>query len=961
MTPSSLRLEILGTTSDRIGPFALLGLTPERCEPHHVRTAVESLLARVDRQASSADPAAAALRREIHAAAALLLDPAARGELIADYQQARHGTTEGSSYDLTLTPAPPRAVADANGAPRGAAGSPNYPPAFLRDLLAAWVSAGGWNGQARHRIIAAGVQHGISGEALLDAIVTLPAILASPRETPLVGPPPVGLAGGSAAAMISLPASLSILAVRDAHETAKRNLFAAVLAFLACAAVVIPFAAWVIFQINVMGPRPDPSLASPAPAPIAPSNANVAPLLPTVAREDIAIAINPMSQTFAGLLESLDRDSTLATSLDQSVLGLFTSATTQGRREWTQFNAEARERLRDVLVSAVYRLGRDESSARTLVDLIDPAESPSLVVEGIAGRAWSIGMLVVMMREPDLPAAARQVVEQHWRRHVPTGTPPQSADFNAAARFALREMIAPLVGSMAASALTVELWVTWLQCMTSVADEDQAEALALESARQVLVDGPDISASEGAGRVMAAIFSAVRWKTSPAARAALLSWWDEPRVSPADLAVVSSWIVSTGAIPGLDDSFIVPPGASAEVRAALRQKLAEAWSSTTVAPGEGGVATRTEIADWIARSERLLNESALASPEGLLAQTITVAFHNSAASMLWSGRPEIASSLLADAEARLAAARLATTATPAPVAPPRGSDGQWAIRYFRASKENDREGLNRLIESLATEQPGDLGPIDAAILADIALSGQPREMRAAALDQIVAAYGNGPTVLLTLADKMIPDRSDSTLSQAIERLTGEDLPEPRREDWYTRARLALIQRVAELRGSRAADSGVDALAALLAEVYADRLVRPVGPDLLSVSMSVMSPAEAAQRTFEQWIEIGRPMQPLAPLPAPLHQIEHRAVIRAALLDDPIGRFHAWQIGSLEAACYVASAERPAARQALADLLATTTLRLAVARNVMEQLLVAERALLKVWEIRFGFVAEGGRL
>lgn len=958
MSLAALRLEIFGTTSDRIGPFALLGLTPERCEPHHVRTAVESLLARVDRHARSGEPVAADLRREIHAAAALLLDANIRGELIADYQQARRLTADPSTYALAPREPTARAVAASNGAPRGAGGSSNYSPAFLRDLLAAWVSAGGWNGKARHRIIAAGVQHGISGESLIDAILTMPATLAAPRATPLVGPPPVGMPGGDyAAAMLSLPASLSILAVRDDHEAAKRNLFAAVLAFLACAAVVIPFAAWVFIQINVMGPKPDSSLTTLAPAPIVPSNAGAAPSLPTVAREDIAVTINPMSQTLAGLLESLDRESTLATSLGEATLGLFTSATTQGRRQWTQLNSEARERLRDVLVSAVYRLGRDEPSARSLIDLIDPSESQSLSVESIAGQAWSVGMLAVMMREPDLPAAARQTVEGHWRRHVPTGTPPQSADFNAAARFALREMITPLVGTMATNASIVELWVAWLQCVTSVADDEQAEALALDSARQVLVDGPDISASDKAGRVMAAIFSAVRWKTSPAARAALLSWWDEPRVSPADLAVVSSWIVSTGAIPGLDDSFIIPSGASAEVRVVLRQKLAQAWSSAPDMPGDAPT-TRAEIADWIARSERLGNESTAASPEAILAQTITVAYHNSAASMLWAGRPGDASRLLGEMDARIAAARLTTPPSSSPAAPANRGDGQWAIRYFHTSKENDRERLKRLVESLATEQPGDLGPIDAAVLADIALAGQPREMRAAALDQIVGAYSDGPTVLLALADKMIPDRSDPTLSQAIARLTGESLPELRSEDWYTRARLALIRRVANLRGALAGNSGVDALAELLAEVYGERLARSTGPSLVSPSTPARSPAEAAQQAFAQWIEVGRPMQPLAPLPAPLHQIEHRAAIRAAVLDDPIGRFHAWQIGSLEAACYVASAERPAARRELADLLSTTTLQLAVARNVMEQLLIAERALLKVWKIRFGAGTKG---
>ncbi|GEM_PF-5646063 len=942
MTLASMRLEILGTTSDRIGPFALLGLTPERCEPHHVRLALESLLARIDTHPNAADPAADVLRREIRAAAALLLDPVSRRELSADYQNARHGPAPGRT-----AVAPTRSGASSNGSPRSTSGAPNYPPAFLRDLLAAWVSAGGWNGKARHRIIAAGAQHGVSGEALLDAILTMPVTLATPRDTPLVGPPPTGLPGGFDAAP-ALNVS-DVLSHRDAHEAAKRNLFAAMLAFLACAAIVIPFAAWVIFQINVMGPKPDPSLTNASPAPVAPLKESTTPLLPTVPREELSLPVSPMSQTFAGVLERLDRDSAVATELDQAVLNLFASASTQGRRQWMQFDAGARERLRDVLVSCLYRLGRDETSAKSLVDLIDPDQPRWMTTEGITGRAWSVGMLAVMMREPDLPAPARSVIEQHWHQHVPTGSPPRSGDFDGAARFALREMISPLVGTVTSEAAAVELWIAWLQCVSTVSDKDQAEALALESARQVLIEGPDISASDRAGRVIAALFSVVRWKTSAAARGALLAWWDEPRVSASDLAVVSSWIVSTGAIPGLDDSFIVPTNAGAEARAALRQKLAEAWTSAGAATGNAPA--RTEVADWILRADRLLADPVRSSPEELLVQTIAVAFQNTAASMIWAARPEDAATLLADAEARIAAARLTTAPPPGGATPPVGGDGDWAVLYFRASKENDREGAKRLVETISQDILGDLGPINAAVLADVALNGQPREIRPVALETIAGSYASGPNVLLALADKMIPDRSDIGLSDAIERITGVDLPDPRQEDWYTRARLALLQHVASLRGALSANASIDSLAKLLAGVYGDRLAHQSGTQT--------DPAEAARLAFEQWVEIGRPMQPIAPLPAPLHQILHRAAIRAAVLDDPIGRFHAWQIASLEAASYVTAAERPGARQELSDLLDSTTLRLAVSRNAMEQLLVAERALTKVWEIRFGQAARGG--
>lgn len=947
MTVASLRLEVLGTTSDRIGPFALLGLTPERCEPHHVRTAVDSLMARIGAHPRNAEPAAEVLRREVKAAAALLLDPTARDELIAAYHQARSSTAASGRPSPAPATTPP---ASSNGHRRSVASAPNYPPAFLRDLLAAWVSAGGWNGKARHRIIAAGAQHGVSGEALLDAILTMPATLAAPRETPLVGPPPASLPQGGMT--VTLPASLSPEWQREAHEAAKRNFFAATLAFVGCAAVVVPFAAWVIFQINAMGPKSGPNLAGPEAAPLAPLKTESAPSLPTVRPNDVSLPISPMSQTFAGLLERLDRDSALAGSLDQSTLELFASATSQGRKQWMAFDAAARERLRAVLVSAVYRLGRDARSAEALIDLIDPAELRRLSVEGIPGRAWSVGMLAVMMREPDLPSAARRVVEEHWRRHVPIGAPPSSGDFDAAAQFALQEMIEPLVQDMVTDTSADELWIGWLQCVTAVTTEEQAEALALESARHVLVDGPDIASNETAGRVLAALFSAVRWKKSAAARGALLSWWDNPRVSASDLAVVSSWLVSTRAIVGLDPSFIVPIDADAETRTELRHRLSEAWT----APGGTGSSgsSRTDIAEWIAAADRLLAAPAAATPEDLLAQTITVAFQNTAASMLWAGRPEDASYLLSESEARLVAARLQSGAGAPQVNQARGTDGQWGVRYFRAVKDNDREGLRRLIESLPQESPGELGPIDAAVLADVAHNGQPREVRTMALDCIVQNYAGGPTVLLALADTMIPDRAEQGLSEAIETLTGENLPDVRQEDWYPRARLALLRFVANLRGATSVNSTVDSMAGLLADVYANRVSR-------QPSAVVVSPSEAGRMHFDQWIEVGRPMQPLAPLPAPLHQLVHRAEIRAAVLDDPIGRFHAWQIGAMEAACYVTAAERPGARQALADLLDTTTLRLAVARNVMEQLLVAERALLRIWAIRLGQVEEGGHL
>lgn len=950
MSSSSLRLEILGTSSERIGPFALLGLTPERCEAADVRMAQARLSERLARHPRRHEPEAVLLAREINAAAALLLDATTRQELIADYR--RTGKTPGvPPGDVApVEMLPPAASVHANGSGPSSRQARAFPPGFLRDLLAAWVSAGGWNGKARHRIIAAGAQHGVSGEDLLEAIMTMPVTLATPRITPLVGPPAASIASAEFAGALPMPPSLSPDPAREAHEAAKRNLFAALLAFLACAAVVLPIAAWVIIELSRPGPRPIefPVAEAPAPRPVV----EPAPSLPSVPRHSIAVPVNPMSQTYAGLLERLDRDSLLAERLDPALLGLFTQAASQGRRQWMQFDAANRERLRSVVVSVIYRLGNDPASAQSLVEAIDPDEGRSIAVESIPGRAWSLGMLAVILREPDLPPAARAAIERRWRRHVAVGQPPRAAEFDDAARFALREMIAPLVRAIALEPKAPETWLAWLQCAASLGGAPAVEPLALEAAGQVLADGPDLAASEPAGRVLAALFAAVRWRASAAGRSAMLSWWDDPRLSISDLAVVSAWLVSSGAVPGLDDSFILPVSAGSGERAELRQRLAEAWK--TGADAAAG-SNRTEVADWVAQAQRLLAEPIAASSEELLVQTIRAAYQQTAAVLVWSGRGEEAADLVRESDSHIAAMRLAAN-QPAPGPAVRSNptaDGRWAVRVFRARHLNDRTGVVELLNTLPVESPADAGPIDAAILADLALGHFWRDVRLPALNVVAESYPQGPTVLLALADRMIPDRSDGDLSQAIERITGEDLPEPRSDQWYAAARLALLRHVANLRGLLSSDAAIDALSALLSEVYRSRLSQSPAERL--------EPAEAARLIAEQWMDVGRPMQPIAPLPAPLEQIAHRASLRAALADDPIGRFHAWQIAGLEASCYVAAAERPAAREALAKLLDETTRDLALTRTATEQLLIAERAMLRVWILRFGAGPEGGPL
>ena len=78
----------------------------------------------------------------------------------------------------------------------------------------------------------------------------------------------------------------------------------------------------------------------------------------------------------------------------------------------------------------------------------------------------------------------------------------------------------------------------------------------------------------------------------------------------------------------------------------------------------------------------------------------------------------------------------------------------------------------------------------------------------------------------------------------------------------------------------------------------------------------------------------------------------------AMYDDPIGAFAAAQVGVLELSIYVTAAERPALAGALVTILEENLLDRSAASSVFEQLVVTERAIMRVWSLRLGRMAGG---
>lgn len=78
---------ILGITNKNVGPFGLLGVSPDNCDRISVIRAMRSQLTRIDAHPDSNTPEANHLRQKIHIAANLLLDPDTLRELMTEYDQ----------------------------------------------------------------------------------------------------------------------------------------------------------------------------------------------------------------------------------------------------------------------------------------------------------------------------------------------------------------------------------------------------------------------------------------------------------------------------------------------------------------------------------------------------------------------------------------------------------------------------------------------------------------------------------------------------------------------------------------------------------------------------------------------------------------------------------------------------------------------------------------------------------
>jgi hypothetical protein len=89
----------------------------------------------------------------------------------------------------------------------------------------------------------------------------------------------------------------------------------------------------------------------------------------------------------------------------------------------------------------------------------------------------------------------------------------------------------------------------------------------------------------------------------------------------------------------------------------------------------------------------------------------------------------------------------------------------------------------------------------------------------------------------------------------------------------------------------------------------------------------------------------------------LGRLEQGRTMRRQLNDGPMQRFVADQIAILEYLAYIASAEQPAARTDVTNVLVASEQGRQAADHVLEQAIDVERTVAAIWAIRMGMNAD----
>ncbi len=960
-TPRQSPIErFLGHDEAAGGPFALLSVSPATCTDENVLAALDRQLDRVAHHIECDTPEADEVRLALHAAAAQLLDPAVRRHLRKRW--------------LNQT-APPHVVPTA--APHGAPAARRSTSELLleHDAVLALGMLGGWNSRSLHRLVALAHARGFTSQQVAAALSTL-AKRRGARVTPNGSParPAPAPIGRAAPDRPSIRTSRPLPEQIDPAQVLLRNA-------LIFGGIGILLLALLIAMIVGLLARESGSGARrvPAPPPTAPGatqggsapqptdeNAAVAPPGPAARAADPRAAPDSREpgdlpaalRELAACPDALGVDPVAAVERFENAIDVLAS-------EWCRAPRDRLVAAHDAIVEFLYRAGADPAVSGRAVAAI--GAGAAALAPGAPDRplddparlwpaAWSLGMLVRLNREQDLTAATREAIESRIGLAIGHGRPVIERSFESGVTVALQAAPGAMLGG--ATSPPVEAWQRWAEAADALAGPDRAahDAIVLSGLDALLVLGPEPSAERAVLEAIGDLVPRVSWRSGDEARRRVLRWFDDRRITPADLQAVTSALVTKSGAQGVDLTMVLSPAASERVRADLRERYARVWGIAE-AVDRGAIALQ-----WADAARAALERShAASSPVDHLAAATVLARVNESAWRLWKGDNAEAARILGDLTSDIDA--IAAPGAPgAPEGDGAGADGGWAERYLAV-----RRNIPLRLEMLTrlAGRTGSIGPVDAEVLATEALAGSPAEVRIRAAD-LVRGFAGSPAMVNALLEAL-PRAPRVVQNAALLGYVGQrQLPPVRDPAYPAEARRALVETLLVLTAAQGDLSAIDQLSRLLAVSYRGQSSETI---LTSAQRAEADPPAAhisAGAVRDRWhaaaAKAGPGLRSAAAQGSPaapargwgshdLAEIGRRHAGLAGLARGLVQAFAAEQVGACELMALVVAVEQPARIDRVREAMAGLAQSRRAARHILEQINTAERAAVQLWLAR----------
>lgn len=724
-------------------------------------------------------------------------------------------------------------------------------------------------------------------------------------------------------------------------------------------------------QPTAVANQSSPAQSSPAQGQPSSPGSSRAPRAPTTPEDAVLIvrdlrkALRPADPSDTGSSQSSSPE-------------VFLAALDRFRDHWMGFEVSQRRAALDAIVEYAYRATPD--AARALVDHVSAA-TPAIASERrgagvpeIVPATWSVGVLARLAAERELPTAVSTHIVDELDRILGQGRGEALVSFESGALAALRVLNSTL--SIGSEIDRCRVWLSSLRAITGE-NEGMFERNVCDAIEFALVEAPEPDADQRVYDTISALVTGIRWRRDLPGRTRLLAWLSDERVSNADIRVVTAALATKSNAEGVDTRMILSIGATPDDRLRLRATYAKAWGY------EDADSKKAVLAQWAQEARAgVASPLAASDPIEMLADAVRLARLSEAGRRLWLGDTAGAAQIMSQTSGEIASARAgsagsgvapASSQSPATLAPARApsrsfggspggvgsgsgggsdvGDGAWSFAFLRCERSIPCR-LEQLAHIDRVVSP--IGPIDAGVLAQAACFASPQQVRTSAQNAVLR-FVDDPAMIEAMLQELPDAPRVVSVAKVFENVVKTRLPPLSDAEWEFTTRRLLVERALAAFAAGSDQAVIDRLAALLVAGY----VRAAGvsgsaPSKRSTSDRVERdlPALFARLSGDArgYVADAGKGQGLL---AGVGEIERRRAGRLRIAVGPLQVFAAEQSSIVEVFALVVAGERSARTPGVVKTLDAFARSRREAQHVFAQIAEGERAMLALWLIRAG--------